>query len=294
MVINDTMMPVIRLEDNYEDVLEKASSGLGIGSLDLSRRTGIAVGPLKALFRGEFHEENAFAAAKALGLHGPSLVKLGKEPFRPEPVRLEGLIGYNTPHPVPGYEEMTVNSYLVYDQGARVAVAFDAGTNVDGMLEDINRLEVTLETVLLTHTHGDHIQALGRLLDKTGNPPFYVNDRESISKARTFTAGKIFTVGPLTIETRLTHGHSPGGTTFLIEGLSRPVAIVGDSLFCCSQGGARGSYQLALENNRKHILSLPDETVLCPGHGPMTSVAEEKAHNPFFPEFKKNWGHLGG
>jgi glyoxylase-like metal-dependent hydrolase (beta-lactamase superfamily II) len=70
--------------------------------------------------------------------------------------------------------------------------------------------------------------------------------------------------------------------TFVVRGLQRPVAIVGDSLFAGSMGGGNVSYRDAVENNLKQILTLPDETVLCPGHGPMTTVAEEKKHNPFF------------
>ena len=77
-----------------------------------------------------------------------------------------------------------------------------------------------------------------------------------------------------------------GGLTYVITGLARPVAIVGDALFAGSMGGGVVSYADALETNRREIFTLPDDTVICPGHGPMTSVAEEKHHNPFYPEFK--------
>jgi glyoxylase-like metal-dependent hydrolase (beta-lactamase superfamily II) len=60
------------------------------------------------------------------------------------------------------------------------------------------------------------------------------------------------------------------------------IAYVGDSLFAGSVGGAGASYPLLLQNVRDHILSLPADTLICPGHGPLTTVAEEKAHNPFF------------
>jgi hydroxyacylglutathione hydrolase len=80
----------------------------------------------------------------------------------------------------------------------------------------------------------------------------------------------------------LTSGHSPGGMTFVVTGLSRPVAIVGDSLFAGSMGGGNVSYDDALRNNREKILTLPDETIVCPGHGPLTSVGKEKRDNPFF------------
>ena len=57
---------------------------------------------------------------------------------------------------------------------------------------------------------------------------------------------------------------------------------MGDSLFAGSMGGGNVSYQDALQNNLEKILTLPDETIICPGHGPMTTVGEEKEHNPFF------------
>jgi glyoxylase-like metal-dependent hydrolase (beta-lactamase superfamily II) len=60
------------------------------------------------------------------------------------------------------------------------------------------------------------------------------------------------------------------------------VAVVGDSLFAGSMGGGNVSYADALRNNLEKILTLPDETIICPGHGPMTTVGEEKVHNPFF------------
>jgi glyoxylase-like metal-dependent hydrolase (beta-lactamase superfamily II) len=280
------MLNDIRIEDNFEDVISKAAGSLGVGNTDLSQRSGVPVEGVRALMDGKLNEQDLLAVAEPLGLHGPSLVELAKQAWRPEKVEVEGLFGYNSPFPVPGYEEMTVNSYLVVDKAAGVAVAFDTGADVTDMLADLEREGVKLEQVLLTHTHDDHIKALDELLKATGNPPVRVNNKEAIARAKGFDAGKTFTVGGLTIESRLTNGHSAGGTTFVITGLERPVAIVGDSLFCCSQGGARGAYGMALENNRKQILSLPDNTVLCPGHGPVTTVAEEKAHNPFFPEFK--------
>ena len=70
--------------------------------------------------------------------------------------------------------------------------------------------------------------------------------------------------------------------TFVVEGLARPLAIVGDSMFAASMGGGGVSYADALENNRAKILTLPAETIICPGHGPLTTVGKEKRENPFF------------
>ena len=81
---------------------------------------------------------------------------------------------------------------------------------------------------------------------------------------------------------RLTWGHAKGGITYVIDGLVTPIAVVGDAMFAGSMGGGMVSYQDALRTNREEILALPDHTILCPGHGPLTTVGEEKDHNPFF------------
>ena len=102
-----------------------------------------------------------------------------------------------------------------------------------------------------------------------------------------FSEGERFSIGDLEVETKTTSGHSVGGTTYVISGLDRPVAVVGDAMFAGSMGGGMVSFDDAWKNNREKILTLPDETVICPGHGPMTTVGEEKRHNPFFAgEFK--------
>ena len=90
-------------------------------------------------------------------------------------------------------------------------------------------------------------------------------------------------LGALSIEPRLTSGHTAGGTTYVVTGLSRTLAIAGDAIFAGSIGGPNVSYADALEGIRTQILSLPDDTVICSGHGPLTTVGEEKANNPFFP-----------
>ncbi|MDP9292074.1 MAG: MBL fold metallo-hydrolase [Verrucomicrobiota bacterium] len=174
-----------------------------------------------------------------------------------------------------------VNAYVVWDPERREAVAFDTRSDCAGMLDLLKTEHLLLKLILLTHTHGDHIYDLDRLKSKTGAPTF-VSAREPLDGAQTFEPGKIFQVGELRIESRLTWGHSPGGTTYFVTGLAKPLAIVGDAMFAGSMGGGMVSYETALKTNREQILTLPDETIVCPGHGPMTTVAEEKKHNPFF------------
>jgi len=276
----------IRLEDNYEDVLTKAATGLGIGNLELSEQAGVPPERIRSLFSGQLDEGDLVKVAGPLGLHGPSLLEMARGSWKPEEINVPGLYPFNTPFPVPGYEEMTVNSYLIKDPHSADAVVFDSGADATELLEFLRAESLCLRLILLTHAHGDHIKALDELVVASGNAPVWINGKEAIPDAKPFSSDHRFTLGSLDIETRLTDGHSAGGTTYLVSGLARPVAVVGDSLFCLSQGGARGAYHRALKNNRDMILSLSEETVLCPGHGPLTTVAWERMRNPFFPELK--------
>ncbi|MBA3544836.1 MAG: MBL fold metallo-hydrolase, partial [Chthoniobacterales bacterium] len=186
------------------------------------------------------------------------------------------LVQFNTP-----YHDMQVNAYLVWDPASREAVAFDSGANCSIMLDREKSEGLTIKLILLTHAHPDHVADLERLAKATG-APVYLSSREEADGAQAIEEGKKFAVGKLQVESRLTWGHSPGGMTFVVTGLAQPVAIVGDSLFAGSMGGGNVSYHDAVRNNLEKILTLSDNTVLCPGHGPLTTVGEEKEHNPFF------------
>jgi hydroxyacylglutathione hydrolase len=176
---------------------------------------------------------------------------------------------------------MAVNAYLVWDPASRAAAVFDTGADCTEIVRFANQEKLSVKLILLTHAHSDHVADLPRLREETGGQVF-APARESVPGAETIDEGKRFRLGKLEIDTRLTWGHSRGGMTYVVTGLGRPIAIVGDSLFAGSMGGGNVSYDDALRNNLEKILTLPDETIICPGHGPMTTVGEEKIHNPFF------------
>ena len=276
----------ISIEDFCEDIIDKAQSGLRISNSELLSRSGITAQQLDLLKGGGVDEAALRSIAPHLDLDADSLVESAHKSWYPEPVVMEGLAQFNTPYPVPGYEEMTVNSYLVWDPASRAAIAFDTGADVSSMLASVKDNELDIQLILLTHTHGDHIADLDRLVKASGNAPVYVNRREPVPGAETIDEDWVSTVNVLKVRAYLTHGHSPGGTTFVVNGLEHPLAVVGDSLFANSMGGSPRTWQQALDNNRSKILILPDDTVVCAGHGPLTTVGEEKRHNPFFPELK--------
>ena len=270
------MPDIIPLEDTAADIVGKAMRGLKLSDADVAAKAAIEAGAVQSLREGTFDEAAARGVAPVLQVGADALVAMGKRAWRPRSVEVAGLASFNTP-----YEDMTVNSYIAFDRASGEAVAFDSGADCSGMLAFLAREKLTLKLILLTHTHGDHILELDRLKEKTGAPAF-VGNREPIDGAESFAEGREFQCGSLRIATRLTWGHSPGGITYVVGGLEKPVAIVGDAVFASSIGGGGVSYPEALRTNREQILTLPDATVLCPGHGPLTTVGEEKAHNPFF------------
>ncbi len=269
-----SMLP---LEDSHLDILGKAQRGLKLSDDQLAQNAGITAAELSQINAGEVNEVVLTKLALALNLGADPLIAAAKKSWSPEPVSVDGLETFTTQ-----FEDMTVNSYLIWDSKTKEAAAFDSGADVTGMLDFVKAKGLSIKLILITHTHGDHIFDLDRLMEKTGAPT-YVGDREpALAGAKAFAAGKVFQLGSLSIETRLTWGHAAGGITYVVSGLSRPVAIVGDAIFAGSMGGGKVSWADALGTARKQIMTLPNETILASGHGPLVTVAETREHSPFF------------
>jgi hydroxyacylglutathione hydrolase len=266
----------IPLEDTAADIIGKAMRGLNRNTAEVARLAGIAEAEVVALKEGCFTAAAARAVAPVLGLGGEALVLLGEGRWIPQPLTIEGLACFNTP-----FHDMTVNSYIAFDRKSGDAVAFDTGADCSGMLAFLKEEGLTLKLILITHSHADHVLDLARLRQATGAEAC-TGRLEPVDGAVPFEAGRSFECGGLKISSLSTWGHSKGGISYLLEGLPQPVAVVGDAVFAGSMGGASVSYADALRTNREALLSLPGGTVLCPGHGPLTTVAEERLHNPFF------------
>jgi len=267
----------IPLEDNVSDIVGKAQRGLGVSDSQLAERSGVSVEKIRKVRDGDFDDDAVERAAPVLKLDAAALRKLATGKWSPEAIgEIEGLAQFNT-----AYHDMTVNAYLIWDPATGEAVAFDTGADCGEMLQRIQTENLRVKLILLTHAHPDHVADLRRLRKATG-APVYISELEEEEGAEAIAEGKRFRIGSFEIEARLTSGHSPGGMTYVVTGFSRPVAIVGDSLFAGSMGGGNVSYDDALRNNREKILTLPDETIICPGHGPLTTVGKEKRDNPFF------------
>jgi hydroxyacylglutathione hydrolase len=275
----------IPLEDLASDIVGKAQRGLGISDADLAKKIGVEENSLEAVKQVKgVPLEQVEKLAKALELGPKTLVAIAEGKYTPTvTLPKTGFFHANTT-----YGDMTVNSYLVWDAESGLAAAFDTGADCTPLLDEIKKHDLTLQDVYLTHTHVDHVIELDRLIEKAGGSVgVHVNEAEKLDNAATFKPGVTFSLGRLHIETRDTSGHSAGGTTFLIHGLDRPLAIVGDALFAGSAGGIKSDYRTGLKLIRENILSAQDGTILAPGHGPLTTVIQEKTSNPFFPGFRR-------
>ncbi|HYY31290.1 MAG TPA: MBL fold metallo-hydrolase [Chthoniobacterales bacterium] len=267
----------IPLEDLFEDIVGKAQRGLQVSDQDLARRAQLTVEQLRALKQEAGSPDEVPAVAEALGLGPKSLTDSYLRSWYPEEMPdIEGVKQFNSP-----LMEMTVNAYVVWNPETKDAAVFDTGSDADELLDFIKFAGLTAKYLFLTHTHQDHVADLGAIAKRT-HAEIFSPSLERLPETKTVREGDQLRLGKLRIEARLTNGHSPGGTSYIVQGLQNPVAVVGDSLFAGSMGGAPNDYHKALRNNVEKLLSLPGDTLICPGHGPMTTVANEREHNPFF------------
>jgi hydroxyacylglutathione hydrolase len=277
--IYSTAMARIPIEDNFDDVINKTQRGLHITDEQLAARAEVTAEELAAVKGGEALIPVIRRVARHLRLSPDALESLAKKAWYPEqPNFPRGFAMSNTT-----FEDMTVNSYLIWDSRTKHAAAFDSGANCDAIIDVIKQEGLNLRYIFITHTHDDHIADLAKLA-AVGNPEIWASELEPVDfpGAKTFKENAHFHIGELSIKTLFTFGHSPGMTTFYVTGLSWPLAIVGDSIFSCSMGGSPTHFADQYRNNKEKILPLPKDTVIASGHGPLTTLGQEKQHNPYF------------
>jgi len=179
---------------------------------------------------------------------------------------------------------LTVNCYLVWDEVTRDAALFDTGLDAKLILDCIAAENLQLKHIFITHSHWDHVEALPKIREAWPKARIHSGSKNAPVDQRNKTA-EIIHLGGLRVTHRDTPGHAEDGVTYMVGNWQEDaplIAIVGDAIFAGSMGNGNGAWDLAKQKVREQILSLPPETLICPGHGPLTTVAEEKEHNPFF------------
>lgn len=201
---------------------------------------------------------------------------------------------------------LQVNTYIVGDEATGDAVVIDPGGNAPEILGVVEEAGFVLRRIINTHAHFDHVGGVQPLKEAAGVP--FALHRDDLPILENYSSqlayfgasggeppavdeyieeGQEIEVGETVLRVLFTPGHSPGHVTFVHddpESGEGPVAFSGDVLFQRSIGRfdlPGGDYERLMRSIREELLPLGDEAVIHPGHGPSTTIGEEKKHNPF-------------
>lgn len=182
------------------------------------------------------------------------------------------------------------------------AIIIDPGAAEQSLMDHIESFDV--KAILLTHAHFDHVGGLEAMRELTG-APVYLHDQEQewllnpayngssrwpsvtepiicMPSEHSLVDGQILHLAGFHIQALYTPGHSPGSVSFYVK--EENFVIAGDTLFYGSIGRTDlhgGDHSLLISSIQDKLMTLPSETKVYPGHGPATSISEEKASNPF-------------
>lgn len=271
------------LEDHVGDVLSKARNSAGISVEAAAAAAGLASRDYADWeASGQTSgRPNYSSLAPLLELSADKLQRIaeGWQPAAADVSRWHHLRQITTRG-----ASFTVNCYLIWDDATHEAGLFDTGFQADPILELIQQNRLQLRHVFITHSHSDHVAALQDIRTRFSEARVHSSSNHAPASQRN-RPGETVRLGGLAVSHRGTPGHAEDGVTYVVSnfpGAAPDVAVVGDAIFAGSMGGARQLAALAKQKIRDEILSLPGNTLICPGHGPLTTVAEEQSHNPFF------------
>jgi len=191
------------------------------------------------------------------------------------------------------------NCYIIYDDKEKLGAIIDPGDDADNILDAVKELGIKIKYILATHGHFDHVGAAAPIrkelkaefLAHKGDF-FFIEDGENAANRwginieqppkpdRFIEDGDKIKVGKFELEVIHTPGHSPGGVSFLYDRM----LFGGDTLFQGSIGRTdfrKGSFEDLAKSIRTRLYTLPDDTVIYTGHGPVTTIGDEKKYNAF-------------
>lgn len=194
---------------------------------------------------------------------------------------------------------LQVNCTILGCPATHKGVVIDPGSDPDKVLAAVEKHGLSVELILNTHGHFDHVGANAALKEATGAPllihhadvpmlgmasaqasAYGLSTQDSPAPDRELQGGETLNFGELSLEVLHTPGHSPGGVCFYREG----VLVSGDTLFAGSVGRTDlpgGNHTQLLQSIKDKLAGLPPQTRVIPGHGPLTQIAHELKYNPF-------------
>ncbi|HTB84489.1 MAG TPA: MBL fold metallo-hydrolase [Candidatus Sulfotelmatobacter sp.] len=273
----------MQLEDHLGDIIRKIRKASNISVATAAAAAGVSEKELAALEdTGKTSAKvNFIALARTIGLDGKKLEGIAGG-YLPSPKDLplwRGLRVFTS-----AADDFTVNCFLVWDEVTREAALFDTGMDSKPVLDCIAAEKLELRHIFITHSHWDHVEALPKFRAAFSGAKIHSGSKSAPVDQRNKN-DEVIHLGGLQITHRETPGHADDGVTYLISNWQKgapQVAIVGDTIFAGSMGNGNGHWEIARQKIREQILTLPPDTLICPGHGPLTTVGEEKANNPFF------------
>jgi hydroxyacylglutathione hydrolase len=193
------------------------------------------------------------------------------------------------------------NCSVVGDEASREAMVIDPGDDVDDVLAIVHKHNLTVKQIVITHAHIDHVGGAMKLRRATG-APILLNENdydllkmldvqanwlgmarpEKVEIDHSPEQGSEVTAGGLKASVLHTPGHTQGSICLYFP--TEKKLIAGDTLFAGSIGRTDlpgGSFDKIIQSLHEHLLPLPDDTVVVPGHGLLTTIGEERESNPF-------------
>ena len=274
----------MNLEDHLGDIIRKARAMNNVSASAAANAAGISETELSALEEsGQLAKRFNFTAlAQLVGLN-PSKFEAIANGWLPSNKDLSIWREVRV-FTTKDSDELSVNCYLVWDEVQREAALFDTGLDAKPILDCIVAENLQLKHIFITHSHWDHVEALPKIREAWPKSRIHSGSKSAPIDQRNKPA-EIIHLGGLRVTHRETPGHAEDGVTYMVGNWQEDaplIAIVGDTIFAGSMGNGNGAWELATQKIREQILTLPAATLICPGHGPLTTVAEENEHNPFF------------